>query len=570
MSIMKNFYKSLLALLLAGVLTACSGGGAPAGTGEQDESGTETTEAEAVESMETENNTSAFDEVITSGIFPKGRQAKKIIQVTEPSSFSDKLLLASIQGQAAKHSDEQILIKNGAIDLYTPYIRSGWEAEVSARVNGKAATVQNLAEYYKDIVKGYILCDSEENARSVPVAISLAGVTDAVVATDQTAAMLDALGYECLVDVTGQTDSWLRESEYWDKLSRSVAFEQPASMAPKLVDYSILCGAYFTFYKGTMQSRHKEIYEFLDDGAVIFGYNNVLGEFDTVESFGEINLQMVPADHAYNLSTLSGFPLESLSQKRAEAEETPENVHTVCFMMSDGDNIQWVLNNFATGSEWYGNKKRGNFPMAWGVAPSSIDVMAPMLSYLYDNMTEKDEFVMQLSGVGYTFASRWDAEARRAMIADLAEQMQRCDTRYMEVLDDHGFTEELMADYTAQDGIDGLFYIEYHGYASHNGEIIWTNGKPAVSARHMLWADHADGTVDYLARQLNAASTDPTSEDAYSFVILHCWSGYKNGQLVPFGNTMDAVADLVSKLNDNVEVVTPSVFMERLVKNCGK
>ena len=505
-------------------------------------------------------------------VYPKGMQAKSVVRITEPGSFSDKLTIASLQGLAAKHTDEQILIRTGAADLYAPVMESVWGAELTNRIGGKPATFDNLLAGYRDrLPGGYVLCSSKAGDPSVSAAISVAGVTDCVIATEENRAAVEKAGYTLFLDLTGRDDSWLRGSEYWDLLSRSTAFEQPDSMAPKLVDYAVMAGAYFNFYDGSNPAAHKKMYKFLDEGAVIFGYNNSLGEYETVKSFSEMNLQMVPSDHAYNLSTLSGFRLASADQGLGDAAEAadPEAVHTLCIVMSDGDNLQWVLNNFATGSEWYGSPKRGKFAMGWGISPAAIDTAAPMLSWLYGERTPKDEFIMQLSGLGYTFPSRWKTAARRDMAGKLAESMKRSGLRYAEILDDNGFKADSLGDFAAQDGIDGLFYIEYSGYASLDGRILWLNGKPAVSARYMIWADHAGGGLGYIARKLNRASRDPKSEDSYSFLIVHAWSGMKGGELAPHGNTMDAVAELISQLDSDVEIVTPSVFMERLIRNCG-
>ena len=504
--------------------------------------------------------------------YPKGMQAELLYRIAEPSSFSDRLTLASLEGLAAKNARDQILIQNGASSLFTPYIESGWGAKVTTKVDGHAVTLERLAAHYlaQGTVKGYILCSSDEGSESASAAVSAAGLLDCAVATEKNRAMLDKAGYECLLDASGWDDAALRASEYWDRLSRTAAFEQPVSMAPKLADYAVMAGAYFSFYDGHRAAEHTKKYKFLDDGAVVFGYNNTLGEHDTVESFSSLNVQMVPADHAYNLSTLSGFPLAEIKQKERETpEKTPEAVHTLCIVMSDGDNIQWVLNNFATSSEWYGSRRRGDFPVGWGASPALIDTAAPMLSYLYDKMTPKDEFLMQLSGLGYSFPSRWKKDARRKMAEELARSMARMDLRYAEILDDGGFREDVLADFAAQDGIDGLFYIDYSWYAGMGGEILWPEGKPAVSARYMIWADHPAGNIGYIARKLNRASVDPTEEDAYSFLIVHAWSGMKDGELKPHGNTMDAIAELISQLEDHVEVVTPGVFMERLRANCA-
>ena len=71
-----------------------------------------------------------------------------------------------------------------------------------------------------------------------------------------------------------------------------------------------------------------------------------------------------------------------------------------------------------------------------------------------------------------------------------------------------------------------------------------------------------------LASEINRASTDPSSEDAYSFIIVHAWSGLDSkGNIVANGNTLDAVAAIVEKLDPDVEVVTPSELIKRITKN---
>ena len=86
----------------------------------------------------------------------------------------------------------------------------------------------------------------------------------------------------------------------------------------------------------------------------------------------------------------------------------------------------------------------------------------------------------------------------------------------------------------------------------------------------MRGADKPDGQLSYIARKVNAAPTDPTDENSYSFIILNVWSGLNGGKLVAHGNTMDAVAELIGQFGDQVEVVSPTVFMDRLIANCGK
>ncbi len=505
--------------------------------------------------------------------FPKGVQAETIYIIDSYSDLSENLLIASIQGLAAKNSTEQILIRWGDIDYYLPQITEKWGTVLADTLNGEEITLNSLAEHYKNTINGYILCDSQ-NGDTVNTAISLAGILNAAIATEKTKDMLESCGYTCVLDVSDKGDKWLRKSEYWKMLNKDIAIEQPYTSAPRLVDYAILSNAYFSFYYGKDQSRHTAMYSFLNDNAIVLGWGGAIGEFETVESLSTLNAQIIPADHATNLSTLSGFKLENLTQKTVHtASADAENVHTVCIVLSDGDNLQWALRYYANNPYFYASEHRGDFKMTWGIAPSAIDLIAPVATYFYDNMTENDEFLLQLSGVGYTFPTNWDEGALIEMTDQLVEYMTRYDIKYLEVLDDddYGFTVEQFAPFTSHEEVEGIFYIGYgSGYVTEDGAILWSNGKPVVSSRYGLRANSEDGEfeIDYIAEHINSASTDVKSEDSYSFIIVHAWSGLIDGQLVPDGNTMDAVAELVSRFNENVEVVTPTEFMERLITNC--
>ncbi len=512
-----------------------------------------------------------MEELFESAIPKAGTSAKILYSIAEPGNFSDKLTLATLQGLAAQGSDEQILVQGGAVSNYQRYITRQWGCSIKTTVDKNPVSLKNLLAHYAPMLNGYILASSDSTSDSGNVAISLAGLLNAAVATPDNQAVCEEVGLTCLLDVTDKNDSWLRSSEYWEQLNKQIAVEQPLSMVPKLADYAVMSKAYFSFYDGHSASEHKAKFDYLDADAVVFGYNNTLGEYDTVASFSELNINMIPSDHAYNLSTLSGFYLGTAAQKtERQFEEKSTGVHTVCLIMSDGDNVQWMMNDFTTSDKWFASAQRGQFSMGWGLPTTAIDLTAPMVSYLYDKMNDTDEFIMQLGGLGYTFPSKWSTAAKNEMAAKAAEYMKRTDLHYAEILDDHGFTTRNLAAFTKQDGIDGLFYIDYGNYAEYQGKILWSNNKPIVSARYRLWTDTQDGSIEAIARAVNAASTDPTNSDSYSFIIVHAWSGLSGSRLVPNGNTMDAVAKLVSQFDNDVEVVTPSEFMTRIQNNLGK
>jgi hypothetical protein len=504
---------------------------------------------------------------------PKAKcQATTLYKINVPDALGERVVLATLQGLLANCSEEQLLFSTSSVELYDQYLENNYGVSIQTKINKKACSTWNLVSYFSDSISGYILCDESSSDESVSVAITLSGQLNAVVITKDLESKAKKAGLTCVLDVTGKNDEWLRSSEYWTNVNTQIAFEQDASMAPKLVDLAAMTGGYFSFYNGTNAAEHTEKYSFLEANALVYGYNNTLGEYKTVQSFSSLNVNMIPADHAYNLSVLSGFVKASAEQKREETSEISEsteekNVHTVCLILSDGDNLQWLTNDFLTSSKWFGSSIRGSFCMGWGIPVTAIDTVSPFVDYLYDNMTTKDEFIAQLSGLGYTFPSKWKSSERKKMAEDVATYMSRTDLQYLEILDDGGFNTRTLSAFTAQDAIKGLFYIDYGNYAQYSGEILWSNNKPIVSAKYRLWAGLSDGSIENIAKNINRASTDPKSEDSYSFVIVHAWSGINSNKLESGGDTMKAVQKLIELFDSDVEVVTPTEFMNRIVRN---
>jgi hypothetical protein len=101
--------------------------------------------------------------------------------------------------------------------------------------------------------------------------------------------------------------------------------------------------------------------------------------------------------------------------------------------------------------------------------------------------------------------------------------------------------------YTIRPQVNGLIYLEYSRYDREAGRTVWSNDKPVVSARHMLWAGLDGADEASVTAALNVAGTDPTSVDGYSIVAVHAWS--KN---------VDDVLTVADGLADHVQVVCPA------------
>ena len=68
--------------------------------------------------------------------------------------------------------------------------------------------------------------------------------------------------------------------------------------------------------------------------------------------------------------------------------------------------------------------------------------------------------------------------------------MKKVDEKYVVIIDDNSFYDIYLWDkYTSCSNIDGLFYLDYKRGNNYKGEIIWSNNKPIVSCRDLLWDD---------------------------------------------------------------------------------
>ncbi len=492
--------------------------------------------------------------------FPKAAVAAKTLLLTDVPADGSGLTLASMQGLLANVSDRNLLFHTGKYRDWLPL--TGAEL-ITAQPNGAPWDLDALIREFAPFFDGYILCDES----SASVALSLANQKNSIVVLPAFEAAAQAVGLPMTQDVRGMSDLRFRLTSDFRKLRRDVAVEQPTALAPWLMDYAVMSGAYVWYDAAANRAEHANAFRFLNDNALIFGWNNDLGEYKTVSSVSSLNACLIPADWACNLSVLSGFSCEPLKQKTAVSAEP--GGRTVCLMMSDGDNLQWFAGSYEDVYH-YGSSVRGRFPFAWGVPASAVDVAAPLAQRYYANMTANDAFVLSLSGLGYTFPSKWtNRRALRNMAETLGQKMKALDTGELLVLDDNGFDSNALDTLLTGTQANGIFYMDYSNYAGMQGKTRFVNGRPIVAAKYQLWNGMAGCSPEEIAAAVNTLPTDPKNPDSYAFIIVHAWSGLSSsGEFVEGGNTMTAVERLVNGLDENTRLVTPAQFIDRLTANC--
>ncbi|WP_405067973.1 GxGYxYP family putative glycoside hydrolase [Kribbella sp. NBC_01510] len=481
--------------------------------------------------------------------YPKGQRPRLLNVLTEDSlSPAERTLATTLQGLMARRGGESLYLNIPSLGYQF------WLDDLVSRYGVRTRTGDLWKTVSRSGVDGYVLFRT--GTPSVNVATTLAGLTGAVAIEESLEALAIQHGLRKVLDVRDKDDRWVVDN-YWPRLRHDVAVEQRTDWPERLRDYVTMAGT-LAFFDGNSDFR-AEVVNALDDDATVIGWGDASnGEDAFIGVNSTAGVKALPADHARNLSVLSGIREDRLSQRGGGGGRAPEpdpNAHYVTFLITDGDNIQWMLGDFPTDKRWFGSPRRGEIDLGWGISPSLIDLAPSVMRWYYDQ-SRKDRWVVGPSGGGYMYPSRYPAAALEKHTASLARSMGRADLSVAQIIDFNSFENTaLWSSYLKRPEIDGLIYLEYSRYDGLKGKVTWSEGKPVISARTMLW-DGLDGADEAsVTAKLNAATRNPHSTAGYSVVVWHAWS-----------KSVDNVLAVVDGLAPHVKVVPP----DTLVKMVGK
>jgi hypothetical protein len=496
--------------------------------------------------------------------FPRGGRFQHLYVVDDSDlTVPEGVLVGTLQGLVARDRSAAPVVSAGLPHVYvtTPNSPTSlWLADLQQRYGVGITEVDSawdlLARYRPHGISGYVLYDEDS---SMSVATTLGGITGSVAVHASIEDRVTALGLGKTADVRGKDDAWLK-ANYWGRLRHDFAVEQKPSFGFQLRDLATMAGAPL-FYDGNTAFRD-DLVRSLDTDAPVIGWGDASnGEDKFVSPSSMAGSFMVAADWGRNLSTLSGVPAGLLRQHSHPAPPRAERgVHYVSFVVTDGDNVQWLLTSLQNTAGWWASPQRGTVPLGWGIPPTLVDLAPSVMQWYYDDAStgkNADEFVVGPSGSGYMYPSQYPAAKLAAHTARLDRYMARADLGVVQILDFNALDKVDVWDaYTARRSIDGLIYLEYSRYDGGNGEIVWSHGKPVISARHMLWDGLTGADETSVTAAINAAPRDPTSADGYTLVAVHAWSkGIAN------------IREVTDNLGPDVRVVTPGTFTNLIAHN---
>ena len=455
------------------------------------------------------------------------------------------LLIESLQGILAQTKPQIYIDAAASYKL--------WLGDLSNHYKIKFEYVSNpwsLVERFREAIasQGYILF--QLNTESQNAAFSLCGVLRALCVDESLVKQVESLGFKRLLDVRGKSQKWALDN-YKNDLNRKLIIEQ-APQNHALRDYGVAVKG--LYYYGSNSAEATEVFQGIEPDSPSLGWGPG-DESLHVSLSGQNGIFTVASDHAYNLSTLAGVKVDQIKQNRNQGTLPPEPnppVHYVAFLMSDGDNVQWLLNDFATSDRWFGAKERGRIPMAWQVSPSLGELAPSVLKWFYRQASPNDTFVSALSGEGYFFPKKFRSDAFQLHQKRLDGILQKLDLRVQVIMDDGMPTQSTLDAYGSLSTLGGFICSYGSKYVEGGGRIYWSAGKPFVSVKEALW--ESDPVA--LAAKINHYPQTPDRAEGYTLVVVNVW-----------GQTYSDVVKLSENLHSNVKVVGPEEFLTRIRLN---
>ena len=247
---------------------------------------------------------------------------------------------------------------------------------------------------------GYILCNLKDNSSNV--AVSLCARYNAIAITSENEALMTKLGKSMLLDVRGKDETWAL-ANYENDFSKDIVCLQDENKCMFLSDYAIFANAFQFFDSNINSTLVSDAFSRMNENRVVMGWGP--DEEFTVKKISKNSLQLNAADWTENLPVLSNFEATLQQHTHSTTINEEDNVHTVCFLVSDGDNFDWLLKEFNGQPKAYGSPNRGQVSIGWSISPALSELAPTIMKYLYDKATNtstvKDYFVGSTSGLGY-------------------------------------------------------------------------------------------------------------------------------------------------------------------------
>lgn len=441
-------------------------------------------------------------------------------------------------------------------------------------------SVDGLRLQLKDFFDGYVLTDVKNNPESGIVASVASHVYNSIIVDVRDKEYFEKAGYSMKYDATHKTtlDAW---HEFKDKCNNEALVIMPVQTG-ELREFAIKNNLFvlnLNKKQGDPRSGQnvdllEEVLAWLQPNVPVYGWEQGVSEDQFVARISKSGHPMIPCDWSYNHSLTSLLYTERQQPVQAQSFnlkliDFDKKRNYVSFFLSDGDNIQWMMQDFAT--SFYDVPEAIEVKMSYGLPVSTLSMMAPAQLHNLMNLRRDECSVLEMLGGGYYYIDTYSQNNNRNDNLKIAAERLTVSMRRYHVgllgvmamdVKSAASREAYQAFVDANDRLEGIIALQYSPYAGGGGEVFWVTNKngydiPVITVRYSLWdrIHEREGSPDFIASKLEAEA----QVESFSAICVHAWSRFE-------GNAHGAAAARLcaGKLDGRFEVVNMQELVWRL------
>ncbi|NPA37327.1 MAG: hypothetical protein GXO47_10815 [Chlorobi bacterium] len=483
----------------------------------------------------------------------------------DDNSLRNTILAESIIGLTALAVNEG----NSSTLVWTDADNSSY-TEILKRLglkeNGRQTTWE-LLEYHENVkshIKGYVLCKTR-NQESLTVATIASHVYQSVIIEQAYEDRIKELGYELKYDARYKTlaDAW---SEFKDKCNNNALVLMP-TLTGNLKSFAIanrlMAVNYYKSFGSTARGDNKELFEevldWLKPLSPVLGWESAIeGENVFVDPVSRSGNMMVPSDWIWNIPMMSQDYKNNqpglVSVTNPQFINYSDSVNYASFFLTDGDNVQWMMNDFLNNT-YFLNNENYDLQMSFGLPVANLSMISPIQLDRIISSQVPNNTLIEFGGGGYYYPDNFGINKNRTELLDeiskkVAAHMRQHRVKVLGLICQDVNSEEAKEAYRAyiqnNNQLIGIIAIQYDPYSAGNGEIMWfTNSDgidiPVITAKYAIWNYGTvnmenQGTPTYIATKINELAEN--DDMSFSLVAVHAWSKFKD-----IGDSMDPIEE---------------------------
>ena len=439
----------------------------------------------------------------------------------------------------------------------------------------------------KDGKPGYVLTDLVNNPESNNVASVAAHVYNSVIVDIRDKAFFDSQGYVMRYDASQKSlvDAW---KEFKDKCNNDALVVMPVQTG-ELRSYAIAHKLFVvnlnkrqgSSAEGQNAELFEEILAWLQPNAPVLGWEQGVGEDVFVRRVTKSGNRMLPYDWGYN-TDFTALNYQNRQTGHVKVDNPKKYIYDktknyVSFYLSDGDNIQWMLNNFNI-NIYYSSRDIESTKFSFGLPVANLNMIAPSWLARLLELQNPQSSIFESFGGGYFYADEFATNKDRVNTLSKAVQttsahlrQHNCKILGLFTMDckSAAAKEAYKAYIESNNMLEGIIVVQYAPYAAGDGTVFWFKNSdgyhiPVITTKYAIW-NHGNnqanqGSPAYIASKINLLS-----KTSFSAVCVHAWSQFTDignsndlmAENAPGGNItgVTAAKNCIKRINNNTQVV---------------